>query len=153
VKLGKWIFHNEFLKHKKKMIISEEKKYENYKRLGVTARFIESCLKDGKGITEDWIEEHKEIILEYRDIFPNLATVNLETDGLDSTFYKNAYDAEIYLSWLVKNLKEFGSPSSLRMYMKLNVKLKILTKDAFSAQEKNSMFDNLLGCMDNLTIK
>lgn len=135
------------------MVISEEKKYENYKRLGITARFIESCLKDGKGITEDWIEEHKRIICDYRDIFPNLATVNLETVGLDSTFYKNAYDAEIYLSWLIKNLKEFGSPSTLRMYMKLNMKLKLLTKEAFAIEEKNDAVDNLLGCMDNLTIK
>jgi hypothetical protein len=134
------------------MDLTDEQRYENYKRLGLTIRHIEKCAKDQKGITEDWIEEHKIIIQQYRDAFPNLSRVNLGTPGLDDDFFNTAYEGEIYLSWLIRNLKEFGSPASLRMYLKLNLKLKKLADESIKIEEVCE-FDKLLNKMEHLAIK
>lgn len=134
------------------MELTDEQRHQNYKRLGLTIRHIEKCAKDQKGITEDWIEEHKKIIKEYREAFPDLSRVNLGMPGLDDAFFKAAYEAEIYLSWLIRNLKELGSPASLRMYLKLNLKLKLLAEETIKIQEECE-FDKLLNRMEHLAIK
>jgi hypothetical protein len=57
--------------------MDDEQKYANYIGLVKTIEFLD---KSGR-ITEDWMETHKQRILEYRDWIPNYSVINPEVEG------------------------------------------------------------------------
>ena len=79
--------------------LSIQRPEENYRRLVATIEF----LKSKKRITEDWMEDHKQIIFEYREAFPNVAQANEEVK--DREFRNIANQAELLLSDLVREIK------------------------------------------------
>lgn len=92
---------------------SQDQKEENYLRLVTTSKYIE----EGGRITEDWMEEHKKLILQYREIFPNIALVNQEM--MDSSFRKLCNDTETLLAYLVNTIKT-DKTFNVKLYKSLN---------------------------------
>lgn len=79
--------------------LSIQRPEENYRRLVATIEF----LKSKKRITEDWMEDHKQVIFEYRQAFPNVAEANEEVT--DREFRTIANRAELFLADLIREIK------------------------------------------------
>jgi hypothetical protein len=82
----------------------------NYIRLLNTISELESGIR----VTEDWVEEHKKNILEYREAFPNFRAVNEEFR--DKEFRRKADESEVLMSNLVHEIKVSGT-INLRYYL------------------------------------
>jgi len=72
---------------------------ENYRRLVATIEHF----KQNKRITEDWMEEHKRIIFEYRKAFPDVSKSN--DDVKDREFRDIATKGELLLADLIREIK------------------------------------------------
>jgi hypothetical protein len=96
---------------------SDDEKYQNFKSLLSTIDYIQSK----KRITEDWMEEHKKLILMYREYFGDFNRVNI--DCKDRTFRKLAADIELLLNHLVWEVQE-EKRFTVDMYLKLNMGFK-----------------------------
>ncbi len=79
--------------------LSIQRPEENYRELVATIEFLNSK----KRITEDWMEEHKQIIFKYREAFPNVAQANEEVK--DREFRDIANQAELLLADLMREIK------------------------------------------------
>lgn len=79
--------------------LSIQRPEENYRELVATIEFLNSK----KRITEDWMEEHKQIIFKYREAFPNVAQANEEVK--DREFRNIANQAELLLADLMREIK------------------------------------------------
>lgn len=79
--------------------LSIQRPEENYCRLVSTIEH----LKSKKRITEDWMEEHKRIIFEYRQAFPDLSKANEEVK--DRQFRNIAAKGELLLADLIREIK------------------------------------------------
>jgi len=80
---------------------SDEKKESNYQFLLDAIEHVE-C---GYRITEDWIQEHSEKILFYREFWPDLSRVNPEIR--DHRFRAWAVEVETLLSSLCRDIKKY----------------------------------------------
>lgn len=88
-------------------------KEKNYSRIVNTIEFLK---KDGR-ISEDWMEEHKQVILSYRDMFADWNMVN--EDVHDTSFRHSAYTVEILLRFLIKEIKVYKRFNK-KIYLELN---------------------------------
>lgn len=79
--------------------LSIQEPEENYRRLVSTIEYLNSK----KRITEDWMEEHKQIIFEYRNAFPDLSKANEEVKNRD--FRNIANKGELLLADLIREIK------------------------------------------------
>jgi hypothetical protein len=110
--------------------------YDNYLRLISVIQLIES----GARVTEDWVEEHKQHILKYRDAFPNFRKVNEEMD--DSDFRRKADETEVILSNLVHEVitrKTF----TVKLYLLLNKRMKELCEIIWGEDELSDMLGRM----------
>jgi hypothetical protein len=110
--------------------------YDNYYRLLTAIKDIES----GTRITEDWLEEHKQHIFKYREVFPNFRKVN--DDMHDLEFRKKADETEIILSNLIHEIqtRNIFTP---RMYLLLNKRLKELCELIWGEDELLEMMGKM----------
>lgn len=113
-------------------------KYENYCRLQRTVTF----LTNGGRVTEEWMEEHRRHILKYREIIPNYAEVNQDTDDME--FRKIARETEVLLSNLVESIR-VNRFFNVRFYLIFNQHMVKLCAYFFSD-------DELELCMSKLSI-
>lgn len=116
---------------------SEDEKFNNFTRLVNTISF----LKDGGRITEDWIEEHKQYILMYRELFPNLNIVNSEI--IDSDFREICKKAEVLLAYLY-NMVKTQNTFNVKIYGLLNEYILKICKEIFEHDELNDAMEMLL---------
>ena len=79
--------------------LSIQRPEENYRRLVSTIEY----LKSKKRITEDWMEEHKQIIFEYRQAFADVSKANEEVK--DREFRNIATKAELLVADLIREIK------------------------------------------------
>ncbi len=108
----------------------------NYVRLLKTIQELES----GVRVTEDWVEEHKRIILLYRDTFPNFRAVNEEFR--DKEFRKKADESEVLISNLVHEIKVSGT-INLRYYLILVKHIKIMCDLVWDEHDLSSMLERM----------
>lgn len=81
-------------------VYNDEEKQANY-------MFLQSAIQhvqQGKRITEDWMEEQKEMILIYRDFWPDMTCLN--PDIRDFRFRAQAVEAETLLTLLYEEICE-----------------------------------------------
>jgi hypothetical protein len=86
---------------KKGMDYSDEEKRSNYEFLMNAIRHIERQER----ITEDWMEEHKDRILVYRDFWPDLSRLN--PDVSEYKFRAWAVEVETLLSSLCEDIRVY----------------------------------------------
>jgi hypothetical protein len=115
---------------------TEDEKYRNFQSLLSTIDHIRSK----KRITEDWMEEHKKLILMYREYFGDFNRVNI--DCKDRKFRKLAEDTEMLLNHLVWEIKETGY-FTVEMYLKLITGFKQMTEIMVAADNLCDMFSNM----------
>lgn len=83
--------------------------YENFRKIMETVEFLNSKTP----ITQEWMTEHKELILKYRIWIPNYAVVNDEVT--DKTFRKRCSDMETLISHLCNTINT-GGQFDIRVY-------------------------------------
>jgi hypothetical protein len=79
--------------------LTKQEKYANF----LTILRITRYLDDGGRITEDWMEEQKELILQYREWIPDYSVVNDEIEEHD--FRKCCSETEILISHLCNSIR------------------------------------------------
>lgn len=82
---------------------THEQKYENFLKIMTTVRYLD----DGGRITEDWMEEHKKLILQYREWIPDYSVVNDEVQEV--MFRTCCQETEILISHLVNSVRTTGT--------------------------------------------
>jgi hypothetical protein len=115
---------------------TEDEKHRNFQSLLSTIHYIQSK----KRITEDWMEEHKKLILMYREYFGDFNRVNI--DCTDRTFRKLAADTEMVLNHLVWEIKETRY-FTVEMYLKLITGFKQMTEIMVTADNLCDMFTSM----------
>jgi hypothetical protein len=83
--------------------------YENFRKIMGTVEFLNR--KDI--ISQDWVDEHKELILKYRQWIPDYSIVNDEVE--DATFRKRCADMETLIRHLCNTINATGK-FDLRIY-------------------------------------
>ena len=81
-------------------VYNDEEKQANYMFLQAAIQHVQQ----GKRITEDWMEEQKEMILIYRDFWPDMTCLN--PDIRDFRFRAQAVEAETLLTLLYEEICE-----------------------------------------------
>jgi hypothetical protein len=79
--------------------LTANEKYENFLKILQTTQYLD----DGGRITEDWMEEHKALILQYREWIDNFADVNDEIE--DPAFRKQCGETEILIRQLCNSIR------------------------------------------------
>lgn len=74
--------------------LTDQEKYNNFLKIMATAQYLD----DGGRITEDWMIEHRQLILTYREWVPDYTNVNDEIE--ESGFRKCCAETEILLRQL-----------------------------------------------------
>jgi hypothetical protein len=116
----------------------DSQKHANY---CVLLRTVEFAKNNGR-ITEDWMEEHKSLIMQYREWIADYSRVNEEIQ--EASFRKTCYDTETLISCLVSSIKATGSFDP-KIYIML-VKHLIKICDATFAE------DDLNACLEMMKI-
>lgn len=111
---------------------------ENYLRIVHTVETLEVGIR----ITEDWMEEHKEHILKYRNVFPNFETVNPDIE--DSEFREKAKQTETLLANLSHQIKTQGT-FNVKLYLILNKHMKSMCEIIYGEDQLAEMVQQL--CM------
>jgi len=109
---------------------------DNYLKLLKTIEELENNVR----ITEDWYEEHKIIILKYRDAFPNFRYVNDEFEDVE--FRKKAEEVEVLISNLIHEIK-VKKTFNLKLYLILNKHLKRMCDIIYGEEELINMVNEL----------
>jgi len=113
-----------------------DEKEKNYFRIVNTIEFLKN---DGR-ISEDWMEEHKQVILLYRDMFADWNMVN--EDVHDTKFRKWAYTVEVLLRFLTKEIKVYKRFNK-KIYLELNENLLSMINFLCSEDELCNQLVNL----------
>lgn len=109
------------------MDYSDEDKQTNYEFMIDAIRHVEK----GMRITEDWMEEHKDRILVYRDFWPDMSRLN--PDVKDHRFRSWAVEVEVLLQSLcmdIKTYKTFFVPDYHRFNMSMRRMAEMLVEDS-----------------------
>lgn len=116
--------------------MSENQKHKNYLEI------MEAIghLKNGSRITEDWMEENKQIILKWRDWVDNYAIVNSEVS--DREFRKNCSNIEVLLQHLCSTIKYTGS-FDVKIYAILLDNMKNICEYLFTDQELDELMKDM----------
>ncbi len=86
-----------------------EEKHKNFLKILETNQYL-----DGNGrVTEDWVEEHKKLILQYREWIPDYSRINEEIEG--PAFRKICSQTETLLSQLYHSIVTTGT-FNVRVY-------------------------------------
>lgn len=108
--------------------LTMEEKQNNFAKILSTTQYLD----DGGRITEDWMEEHKNLILQYREWIPNYGMINQEIE--DPVFRKCCTDAEILMSHLhhsIRSKKTFD----VKMYHIFMRQMKQIVETVFTDDE------------------
>jgi len=109
------------------MEYSPEEKQTNYEFMTEAIRHVER----GERITEDWMEEHKDRILLYREFWPDISRLN--PDVKEHNFRSWAVEVETLLQGLcsdIKTYKTFSVPDYHRLNMCLRRMADMLVEDS-----------------------
>lgn len=109
--------------------LSEAEKNANYQVFITTIEFIQN----GGKITEDWVEENKKLIRQWREWIPDFNVINPEVE--DSTFRKTCQHAETLISYLC------ASGFDVKVYLMLLQTLKKLCDMLYADDELDSMME------------
>ena len=99
------------------MDYSDEEKRSNYEFLIDAIRHVEK----GMRITEDWMEEHKNRILVYRDFWPDMSRLN--SDVSEYKFRAWAVEVETLLQILCHDIHTYKT-FSVGDYHQLNLSMR-----------------------------
>jgi hypothetical protein len=102
---------------------SDDEMHQNYLFLQEAIRHVQS----GQRITEDWMEEHKERILLYRDFWHNISLLN--PDIKERRFRSLAVEAETLITLLTEEIY-YTKTFSVETYHTFNMCMSKMT-DAF----------------------
>lgn len=94
-----------------------------------------------KRITEDWMEEHKKMILIMRDYYTNISLANIDLQ--DKTFRSLADDSEMLLCHLVYEIKETRT-FTVEIYYNLCRNLKRMFEIALQMEDLSDLFTKSL---------
>ena len=108
-----------------------EQKYKNYEDMLKTINF----LKNGGDITDDWIREHKEMVLKYRSWFPNFA--NIHSDVEAEEFRTKCWETEVVIQQLCNTITE---AFNLDLYLTLLENMKYICDSVFTETELEELF-------------
>lgn len=79
--------------------LTDTQRYSNYCNLVETIKFIEQ----GGRITEDWIEHHKGVLIQYRAAFPSSFLI-MNSEIKDKEFRKIAQEADVLINSLMTSV-------------------------------------------------
>ena len=113
-------------------ILSENQKYRNYLEITESIEHI----KNGSRITEDWMEENKEIILKWRDWIENYSLINPEVSDID--FRRKCADIEVLLQHLCSMIK-YSNTFEVKIYAILLNYMKDICEYLFSDKELDEL--------------
>lgn len=82
---------------------TEQEKHNNFLKILSTTQYLDN----GGRITEDWMEDHKAMILKYREWISDYSDVNDEIT--DATFRKCCMETEVLLRQLCNSIWSSGS--------------------------------------------
>ena len=113
---------------------TDEEKANNYGMLLGALR----CYETGSRVTEDWMEEHKRMILRIRDYYTNVSLANLDIQ--DRQFRALADDTELILSHLVYEIQTERT-FTVDMYYKLCRNLKGMFEIALQVDDLSELLN------------
>lgn len=116
---------------------TQEQKENHYTTLLDTVRHYETRQR----ITEDWMEEHKKMILRIREYYSNISLANLDIQ--DRQFRALADDTELILSHLVHEIQT-EKTFTVDMYYKMCRNLKKLVEIAWQVDDLSDLLNNSL---------
>jgi len=116
--------------------LSIQEPEENYRRLVSTIEYLNSK----KRITEDWMEEHKQVIFEYRNAFPDLSKANEEVKDRD--FRNIATKGELLLADLIREIKR-TSFFTIEDYYELCMCFYKMCQYLYTDDELNAMLESM----------
>jgi hypothetical protein len=116
---------------------TDEEKAKNYAMLVDALR----CYTTRERITEDWMEEHKKLILRVRDYYTNVSLANLDIQ--DRQFRSLADDTELILCHLVYEIQTERT-FTVDMYYKLCRNLKRMFEIALQVDDLSELFNTSL---------
>lgn len=90
---------------------TELERINNYKEIVETINYIKS---QEFRLTEDWLEEHKERIMKYRDWFPSYNLIDPEVE--DETFRRKCQETETLMAQLADCVKR-QAVFSIKFYL------------------------------------
>lgn len=114
------------------MPFTDAQKYQNFLKILETVRYLD----DGGRITEDWVEESKELILMYREWIPDYSQVNPEITDLN--FRKNGAEAETLLRLLCHSIATHKT-FDVGIFHKFMRKMKVLVETVVSDDELTTL--------------
>ena len=114
---------------------TDEQKMDNYTMLMNALRHYET----GQRVTEDWMEDHKRMIVRIRDYYPNISLANLDIQ--DRQFRNIADDSEMILSHLVSEIQT-EKTFTLDLYYKLCRNIKQLFELALQVDDLSELLNN-----------
>ncbi len=116
---------------------TDEEKAKNYAMLVDALR----CYATRQRITEDWMEEHKKLILRVRDYYTNVSLANLDIQ--DRQFRALADDTELILCHLVYEIQTERT-FTVDMYYKLCRNLKRMFEIALQVDDLSELLNTSL---------
>jgi hypothetical protein len=117
-------------------LLTENQKFKNYLEITESIGHI----KNGSRITEDWMEQNKEIILKWRDWIENYALINPEVNDRD--FRKKCSDIEVLLQHLCSTIK-YTKTFEVKIYAVLLNYMKDICEYLFSDNELDELMSNM----------
>lgn len=111
-------------------MLTEEQRHQNYLQLVETCKFFD----DRERITEDWYEESKVLIQQYREWIPDYNQVHQDVG--DAKFRQVCYETEVLMGYLTNSIRTTRSFDS-NIYSMFVHKLKQLC-DFLLAMEESS---------------
>jgi hypothetical protein len=117
-------------------LLTENQKFKNYLEITESIGHI----KNGSRITEDWMEQNKEIILKWRDWIENYALINPEVNDRD--FRKKCSDIEVLLQHLCSTIK-YTKTFEVKIYAVLLNYMKEICEYLFSDNELDELMGNM----------
>jgi len=119
------------------MALTDTQRYTNYNQLVKTIEFLD---KRGR-ITEDWMEDHKKLILNYRQWLPNFGVIN--EDVTDHEFRFRCEETEEMMRFNCESIRLHGTFDP-RVYHSMVKNMKYICDTIYSEEE-------LIQCMELLT--
>ena len=112
--------------------LATEQKYKNYEDMVKTINFLEH----GGDLTQDWVREHKEMILKYRSWFPNFVNIHSEVESEE--FRTKCWETEVVIQQLCSTINE---AFNIDLYLNLITNMRHICDNVFTDKELEELFD------------
>ena len=116
---------------------SDEQKMRNYAMLMNALQHYETRQR----VTEDWMEDHKTMIVRIRDFYPNISLANLDIQ--DRQFRNIADDSEMILSHLISEIQT-DKTFTIDLYYKLCKNIKKMFELALQVDDLSELLSNCM---------